>query len=533
MHPKVHFRASAVAALASLATVLVAAAPEADGDRFVNRAKEAGLTESTGYGKAVSIIDVNGDGWEDIWDSNTNIPRLPSRPSNSKLYLSQGDGTYRVVDTGVDPKDVAFAWGAAWADYDNDGDPDLLIASGGLLGDSSLALYENRWKEEGKLVKLPPSSGITMEKHHWWGASWADFNNDRCLDFATIERGGRAWVYRSGCDGTFTEVAHALGIKMQFKDGKNPVWFDFDNDGDPDLYLAGTSHHGLYRNDGDAGFVDVTGSLGEELRLSPTVFAAFSADLNQDGNIDLYLGRRARQDMIAFSQGDGTFRIRGNEIGIDAAIAPDVSENTMGLGAGDINEDGYIDILIGTGNPSGAFYDFIFCGHPAPRRPSGVRFERCGEFVREGHGKQRTHGIAIGDLDQNGRNDIVYNLGGAPPFDFRKGENSDSRSTNTLYMKSKANPNTATIRLEGIASNRDAIGARIVVKKPSGQKLYYSIRSAQGFQSQNSRWRLIHLESGQRAELEVRWPSGLTTHHSVASGERTVLTESEGTAALP
>jgi hypothetical protein len=492
-------------------------------DSLEDIAEETGLADSTGYGKGVSIVDVDGDGWEDIWDLNTNILRGKDRPSNSKLYLNQRDGTFKAVETGVDPLDVQFAWGAAWADFDNDGDPDLVVASGGLLRNGNLALYENRWKEKERVENISISAGITAEKHAWWGASWADFNNDGCLDFVAVDRAGRAWLYRNDCDKTFTEVAAKLGITVEFKDGKNPVWLDFDDDGDQDLYIAGSKHHRLYRNDGDRGFSDVTEKLKKSLMDTPLVFAAFASDLNHDGSIDLYLGRQARQDLIAFGQSDGTFKIAGSDVGIVTKLAPNRSENTMGLGAGDINDDGYVDILIGTGGPRDQLHDIVFCGEKKPDSPFGVAFKRCGNFARTGHGKKQTHGIAVGDLDQDGSNEVFYNLGGAPPFDLRNG--TDSRAFNALYSRKAANEKTAAISLRGVDSNRDAIGARIKVTVSPGNQFHYEIRSAQGFQSENSRWQLVNLMNEERASIEIRWPSGRMTTHTVEAGDRTTIQE--------
>jgi hypothetical protein len=192
---------------------------------------------------------------------------------------------------------------------------------------------------------------------------------------------------------------------------------------------------------------------------APGVFAAFASDLNHDGNIDLYLGRRARQELIAFGQPDGTFKISGKDVGIVTKLAPDVSENTMGLGAGDINGDGYVDIMIGTGSPRDQLHDIVFCGEKKPDRPFGVAFTRCGDFAETGHGKKQTHGIAVGDLDQDGSNEVFFNLGGSPPHDLRHG--TDSRAFNALYSRKAANEKTAAFSLRGVDSNRDAIGARI------------------------------------------------------------------------
>lgn len=514
-----------IAALAFGAIVATAAVTRSATSELADRAKQAHLAGTPGYGKAISLIDVDGDGWEDVWDSNTNkAPASKTRPSSSRFFLNQKDGTFKPYDLGISDEDLEFTWGAAWADFDNDGDPDLLLASGGFLGDGALSLYENRWREMKKLVKI--SAGITTEKHHWWNASWADFDNDGCLDFAAIDGRGRAWIYRNGCDKTFREVARKLGIVGRFKDGKNPVWFDIDNDGDQDLYIAASRYHRLYRNDGEAGFVNVTRNLGGKFEPLPLVFAALAADFNRDGNLDLYLGRQASQDLIAFGRGDGTFQRAGKRIGIETKLYPDTSENTMGLGVGDIDNDGDLDVLIGTGGPDHANFDFAFCSRPSTEGAFGVAFDRCGAFARS-HGETQTHGIAVGDLDQDGSNDVVFNLGGSPGFDAKSG--ADSRGLNTLYSHKGGNADTAQIRLRGVDSNRDAIGARIEVtvspKEGPAQIFHYSVQSSQGFQSQNSSWQLIRLMGSKQAEVKIRWPSGRRTEHAIRAGERKILLE--------
>ena len=511
--------------LALIAAAQIAGVAHSEQADLVDRANDAGLADAPGYGKATSMIDVDGDGWEDLWDSNTNLrPPREDRASVARFYLNQRDGHFKPYDLGIDPDDLEFTWGAAWADFDNDGDPDLLLGSGGFLGKGSLALYENRWAEEKKLVKLP--AGITSGKHQWWGVSWADFNNDACLDFAAIARTGRAWIYRNNCDKTFSEVALDLGIVVKFKDGKNPVWLDIDNDGDQDLFLGAMRFSRLYRNDGDAGFVDITSRLGS-FSPSPSAFASISADFNHDGNLDLYLGRQMNQDMIAFGVGDGTFSLAGSEVGLRTKLRPDRSQNTMGLGIGDIDNDGHLDILIGTGSPDQPQYDLVFCNRPNAESPFGMVFEACGEFAKQGHGKIQTHGIAVGDLDQDGSNDIVFNLGGAPGFDADN--DAESRGMNTLYSRNGGNSQTAQFRLEGVDSNRDAIGARIAVKVSrqgsSPKTFHYSVRSAEGFQSQNSRWQLVNLMGAKRAEVDVRWPSGRITAHEIRAGAREIFRE--------
>jgi hypothetical protein len=233
------------------------------------------------------------------------------------------------------------------------------------------------------------------------------------------------------------------------------------------------------------------------------------------------------QDMVAFGAGDGTFKRAGREIGIKTKLRPDRSENTMGLGVGDVDNNGYLDLLIGTGSPDQNQSDLVFCARPKPDSKFGVEFYSCGGFAKKGHGKIQTHGIAVGDLDQDGSNDIVFNLGGAAGWDVRKG--TESRGMNTLYSRKGGNQQTAQFRLEGVDSNRDAIGARIRVTvspeaKPP-QTFHYSVRSAEGFQSQNSSWQLVNLMGTEQAAVELRWPSGRVSQHTIRVGAREIFRE--------
>ena len=158
-----------------------------------------------------------------------------------------------------------------------------------------------------------------------------------------------------------------------------------------------------------------------------------------------------------------------------------------------------------------------------PNTPFGVSFERCGDFARTGHSKKQTHGIAVGDLDQDGSNDVFYNLGGSPPYDMKN--DSESRARNAFYSRPEGNEKTAAFLLQGVDSNRDAIGARIKVKVSPGGNYHYVVGSSQGFQSQNSRWQLINMMDSKQAKVEVLWPSGRITKHAVNVGERRIILE--------
>ena len=172
----------------------------------------------------------------------------------SQVYLNKQDGTFEPVDIGINPEDLIGTWVGSFADYDRDGDPDLLILNGGYTTSSSLVFYENHMSTDNQFVNVTSASGIagsttSLNDSFWWGAAWADYDNDGWLDVVITRRNSSALLLHNEGDKTFTETGMALGINIEnMFDAKNPVWFDFDEDGDQDLYIAGMEAHAFYEN---------------------------------------------------------------------------------------------------------------------------------------------------------------------------------------------------------------------------------------------------------------------------------------------
>lgn len=508
----------------------------ADDDPYCNEASVRGVSDVERFGKGVAFADVNGDGWVDLFAADGE-PRLDSEWGVSTLYLNDGAGSFVPSDLGLEDADLDSNWTGSFADYDNDGDQDLMLASGGYAGWGRLSLYENRISQGEGMVAVTAAAelaGYNKNRMRWWGLGWADFDGDGFLDIAVSLLYSPALLLHNQGDGTFVDVAAQMGVittGARERDGKNIVWFDYDNDGDLDLYLAGIASHNLFENLEGKFMLDVTETAFAAVfpenwayeAGAPAVFAAAAADFDQDGLEDLYLGRQIEQDLVAFNQGDGTFVGRGTEVGVDTALVGKIDrdgqfENTMGLGVGDLLDDGWPDVIVGSGDPVRAADDVVFCNQ------AGV-FERCTELLRgnaDGEHRSRTHGIAFADVNQDGRIDVFQNLGGHAPWDVKSGINSRERST--LFVANGVPPtNTATVLLEGTRSNRDAVGARI--KSVAESTHYYTVRSSQAFQSQNERAVILALGAAATAELEISWPSGQVSTATVAAGSRTVISE--------
>ena len=545
-------------------TCLAQAQNSAPHSEFYSQVAESrGLGGAVGYGRGAAFADIDSDGDDDLFVADTD-GRLFGRPFGmSMIYVNDGSGNFIPGEFNLDPADFHGTWVGSFADYDNDGDPDLMVGNGGYTNSSTLVLLENRINQNQGFVKVNQLAGLDDEdgagaSSGWWGVSWADYDNDGWLDVLATRRQARPLLFHNEQNGTFVEVGEQLGLTTSGqRDAKNPLWIDYDQDGDQDLYIAGMDWHAFYRNDLDR-FTDITEEIFVEALAGrsglPAVFAAASTDFDQDGKEDIYLGRWDSQDYILFGNGVDGFDRMGIEAGLNTdnllaisetdrnpmysqttpariaaranglegesedGIAP--YENTMGLGVGDFYDDGYPDVVIGTGDPRFVAADVFFCNLGARR------FERCTDRFIEpdsSHNMTRGHGAIFGDVNRDGFTDFYFNLGGHPPYDFD--QNAESRETNKLFMRdTNETANAAWVTLTGTESNRDAIGARVRYGEGDLTRYHY-LRSTQGFQSQNSMTLLLPLADQESAPVVIDWPSGKTTEISVNAGEHYNITE--------
>ncbi|MEE4186803.1 MAG: CRTAC1 family protein [Gammaproteobacteria bacterium] len=545
--------AASAALVGVTATLGMLAAPEADtryfsapeyacitGQTYCNRTNAAGLGALARYGKGAAFVDINGDGHIDMYLADAD-PRVAVAAYSPPFYLGDGSGRFRSVDLGIAADDLVANWSGSFADFDNDGDPDLVLLGGGYAGEGRFALYENRLSEQGRFINITAAAGLAGlagRPQRWWSSAWADYDGDGWLDLAVARIAGAVLLLHNNGDGTFSDVTGPVGLDTSDsweRDGKNVVWFDFDNDGDPDLYLAGIGAHNLFENLEGKFLLDVTARMladfKPDIRVysagAPVAFAAAAADFDQDGWEDLYLGRQVEQDVLLRNEQGTGFSVQGADIGLNLAlnaknVRRGVFENTMGLGVGDLFDDGWPDLVLGTGDPERAAVDVVLCNR-------GGQFERCTDLLRGGAAaehRSRTHGVAFADINADGHTDLVQNLGGHQPWDAMTGI--DSRERPALYIASDSiGGNTATLWLEGTRSNRDAVGARVKVLATDTH--HYTVRSMQGFQSQNANALVISLGDATVAAVDIRWPSGLHEQVEVTAGSRRRIREGEAT----
>lgn len=245
--------------------------------------------------------DYDRDGWIDLYVANG----TQRQAARNFLYRNAGDGTFREVAeaAGVDGG-ATSSLGCAWADYDNDGWPDLYVAN---FGQPS-RLYRNRG--DGTFRDQTAAAGVD-DAGNGAGAAWADYDNDGLLDlylFKTNAGASADRLWRNRGDGTFDDVTARAGLSEQ-GDGEAVVWADFDNDGWQDLFVVNRSDFSpqknrLYRNVGGTVFADVTSLAG--VAGSGSGQPAAAADVDGDGWMDLFVGNLPGRK-------DDLFRNRGGD----------------------------------------------------------------------------------------------------------------------------------------------------------------------------------------------------------------------------
>lgn len=474
------------------------------GKAWRNVAPDLGV-DAVDLGGGAVVDDFDGDGWLDIVSSTFD----PCGPL--KAFRNDGRGGF---------DDVSQAWGLdgqlgglnlVHADYDGDGRLDLLVLRGGWLGADgrirNSLLRNDLGGPTDRFLDVTAAAGLAYPAYPTQTAAWADFDLDGDLDLyvgnETAQGEGFSWqldrepgrpypsqLFRnngpgSGGHGTFTDVARAAGVdNLRF--AKGVAWGDYDDDGDPDLFVSNIGPNRLYRNDstdGRARFVDVAASAGvtEPSGLS---FATWFFDYDHDGDLDLFVaeyGARMRTVTASYfgeptSTGGhprlyrndgGHFEDVSQTLGLTRPLLP------MGANFGDLDGDGWLDLFLGTGVPNlealmpNAVYRNLG-GHGGdatggPAAGGASRFVDVTVVGGFGH-LQKGHGVSFADFDHDGDQDVFHQMGGAYPSDA---------FANALYENPSPGHAWIVLELEGTAgqvaggANRFGVGARVELIVPS------------------------------------------------------------------
>lgn len=483
--------------------------------KFYNAAPKIGL-DLLGWAGSVIMEDFEGNGLLDLVISSWNVE------GPLRYFHNNGDGTFteRTKQAGFEGEIGGL--NMITTDYNNDGRPDIIVLRGGWMnkmGHYPLSLLRNDGKghftdvtiEAGLLTYGPTQTAVAF-----------DYNGDGLLDLfvgyeATPQDPVHCKLFRNNGDNTFTDATEQCGLNIvQFV--KGVVSADFTHSGRPGLYLScGVGQNILLRNDGPATsdhsaqapwkFTDVSHQAGVDLQYNS--FSTFFFDYDNDGWPDIYVGgyggvtsvgdiardylglpTTAEKAKLYHNNHDGTFTDVSKQAHLDKVI------HGMGINFGDLDNDGWLDFYVGTGNPdlSTLIPNRMFRNH------NGKQFDEVTTTGDFGH-LQKGHGIAFGDLNNNGQQDIFLVAGGAFEGDT---------AHDCLFVNPGNSNHWVTLALTGTKSNHIALGAEIcvTVTTPQGLRKIYRTVSTGGSFGTNPLRQEIGLGDAIRIEqVTIHWPA--------------------------
>jgi tetratricopeptide (TPR) repeat protein len=478
---------------------------------FVDVAANVGIKNRNMSG-GVIIDDFNNDNYLDIITSDWSL--------DGAMHYYQNDKKGNFTDFSQISEIGRFKGGLSMiqADYDNDGDTDIFVLRGAWMnkyGRQPNSLLRNNGN--GTFTDVTIESGLYSEFPTQAG-NWNDFNNDGYLDlFIGNESSGNntypSELYLNNQDGTFTNVAKAANCDIvSFIKGATSA--DYDNDGDIDLFLSGMNKRKiLLKNtglrNGIPQFVDATIEAGlSEINVSsfPTWFWDYDNDGWQDIFVCGYEFNGAVASQIAMdalnipNESSKMYLYHNNHDGTftDVSKVSGLSKTVFAMGAnfGDIDNDGFLDMYLGTGNPD---YKSLI-PNKLFRNMGNGKFADVTTSGRVGN-LQKGHGVALNDLDNDGDTDIFIEVGGA--------YNGDS-FYNSLYLNPGQNNNRwIKLQLEGTDSNRSAIGTKVKVSfRENGvsRSVYRILNSGGSFGASALRMEIGIGQAKIIDQIEITWP---------------------------
>src|SRR5579884_736399 len=518
------------------------AAPSVSFSRFVDVASSAGLTQTMYFGDpghATYIVEVMGtgcaffnydnDGWMDIFiPGGRRLDGIPQGSSN-RLYKNNRDGTFSDVTEKAGLAGAGWAYGVCVGDYNNDGFEDLFITYYG-----QNRLYRNNG--DGTFTDVTEKAGLLEDRLRFGsGCTFVDYNRDGHLDLFVSNyvdinldhapkpslnvpncnyegvpincgpnglKSPRHSLYRNNGDGTFTDVSKESGIgALQGSYGLTAVVLDADEDGWPDIFVACDStpsfllmnnHDGTFREEGLLRGVSLSGDGAEMGGMGVGI-----GDYDLDGHLDIVKTHFSNQATgLYHNNGKGEF----DDVTAQAGLSNERRFICWGTALLDFDNDGWPDIFIAAGTVYPEL-ERIYAKYPAKNPRMVFRNLGNGKFAELGDeagpgvmARHMARGAAFGDFDNDGDIDVLIMNMNEPPSLLRN----DAPSGNH-WIK---------VRLEGVRSNRSAIGARVLARY-NGKVQAQCVMSQTSYLSVNDPRLHFGLGLAKTADIEVHWPSGL------------------------
>ncbi len=490
--------------------------------RFVNVASRVGLDTFSQSGGAV-VDDFDNDGYLDLIVSEYD-------PSGQIRYFhNDQDGSFSDRTRVSGMEGLTGGLNLVQADYDNDGDVDVLVLRGAWLdkaGRHPNSLIRNNG--DGTFTDATFAAGLGNVHFPTQTAAWADYDNDGDVDLyvgnestMTVDSGEIAdlgyeaptginapsQLFRNNGDGTFTDVGASAGVTND-RFTKAVVWGDYDNDRLPDIFVSNLgAANRLYHNNGDGTFTDQAEMLGVTEPIFS--FPAWFWDFDNDGQLDLYVSsyrgtiahmtaESLKLDYPAELTWPRLYRGNGRGGFNDVAERVALSHPTLPMGGnfGDLDNDGFLDFYLGTGD--GSYKSLL---------PSTMYRNRGGTSFADittagGFGNvQNGHAVAFADFDNDVDQAVFEQMGGSARGD---------RFQDALFENPGFDSHWIAVDLVGVQSNRSGIGARIrvdVVEGEQSRAIYKHVNSGGSFGANPLR-QAIGLGAADRIEqLTVYWPT--------------------------
>jgi len=477
----------------------------------------------------VALFDYDNDGFLDIFFTNgAAIPSLEKTDSSfsNRLFHNNGDGTFTDVTAKAGLAGVGYSMGAAAGDYDNDGFVDLYVT-----GVNRNQLFRNNG--DGTFSDVTEKAGVTgtvpgIGKAWAVAAGWFDYNNDGLLDLLVVNylnydlktasacsvgklptycspndfQGTPNILYRNNGDGTFTDVSAASHIGRYVGKGMGLAFADYDGDGFTDIFISNDTYPNLLlHNNGDGTFTDMASDAGvayNEMGKTVAGMGADFRDLNNDGVPDIFHTAMFGDTFSLYAnEGKGQF----SDVTTSSGLTSGTGRLTAwGTGAYDFDNDGLKDLF----TADAAILDnSVEVEHRPYRLPNRIfrnagnfKFEDVSDFAGADFAAPAAHrGAAFGDLNNDGKVDVVVTVLNGPPEIFMN--------------RTESEHHWIILKLVGVKDNRDGLGTKVKITTAHGSQ-YNEATTALSYNSSSDK--RVHFglsEDPVIDRIELSWPSGV------------------------
>ena len=477
----------------------------------------------------VAIFDYNNDGLMDLYFVNgAHLPDMDKSDARywNRLYRNNGDGTFTDVTQKAGVRGEGFSMGAAAADYDNDGWVDLYVA-----GVNRNQLFHNNG--DGTFTDVTGKAGVAgihskLGKTWSISAGWFDYDNDGRLDLFVTNyvnwsleaeplckvrdivsycspnsyTGQPNMLFHNNGDGTFTDVSEQSGIGKHIGKGMGVVFADYDGDGFTDVFVSNDTYRNfLFHNNGNGTFNEVAIASGVAYNEDGKSIAGMGADfrdVDNDGRPDIFVTGMVGDTFPLYRNRGKDFSDATSALGI---AGPTARSTAWGAGIADFDNDGWKDLFVACASIHDNSEEIDHLPSKQPNRVlrnnAGNRFVDVSASAGPSFALGQAHrGAAFGDLNNDGRMDVVVTIQNSRP--------------EILLNRSPGSNHWLLVKLVGSRSNRDGLGARLKATIAGAAPQYNHATTSTGLGASSDPRVHFGLGTATRLDkLEIWWPSGI------------------------